>query len=270
MQNQSHNLPFLPKRKLGNTDIELSLIGLGTVKFGRNTAVKYPESFNIPSLDQIISILELSRELGINTLDTAPAYGDSEIKLGKIFKDISISNAIARDNWVIITKAGEEFHNNISTYNFSADYISNSLDNSLRNLNTDHIDIFLIHSDGNDKLIADNDKLWQLLEYRKKQGDIKAYGVSSKTVDNGGLECLKRSDLAMVTYRQDYLDEKPLLDFALENQKGIILKKILNSGHLANTQDCLKFSSSHKAVSSMIIGSINPQHIRNNIASIKD
>lgn len=266
MQNLLHKLP---KRKLGNTNLELSLIGLGTVKFGRNTAVKYPESFTIPSIDQIIKILELAQELGINTLDTAPAYGDSESKLGKIFKE---SSSIFRDNFKIITKAGEEFINNQSNYNFSADFISSSLDKSLKNLNTDSIDIFLIHSDGNDDLIANNDQLWQLLEFRKKQGDIKAYGVSSKTVENGGLECLKKADLAMVTYRKDYLEEKPLLDYALKNNKGIILKKVLNSGHLANNNssatDCLKFSSQHQAVSSMIIGSINPKHIIQNISSL--
>lgn len=262
---------MLSRRKLGNTDIELSLLGLGTVKFGRNTAVKYPTSFDLPDTQHIIKLLDQAKELGVNTLDTAPAYGSSEQRLGNLFKDKH--NNIARQNWVLITKAGEDYTDNISTYNFDADYISNSLDNSLRTLGTDYIDIFLIHSDGSDQEIADNHQLWELLAKRKQQGDIRAYGVSSKTV-NGGLSCLKQADCAMITYRPDYQDEKPLLDYAAENNKGILLKKVLNSGHAAldghnlTTAESLKFSSNHSAVNSMIVGTINMLHLQNNISAL--
>lgn len=253
---------ILPKRKLGSTGLELSLLGLGTVKFGRNTNVKYPEGFEIPSLDKIIELLELAKSLGINTLDTAPAYGDSEQKLGQIFQDNT--NNIKRSDWVLITKAGELYNNNESSYDFSANHINNSINNSLKNLKTDYIDILLIHSNGNDELIANNQDLWKVLEFRKQQGDIKAYGVSSKTV-TGGLKCLEKSDLAMVTYREDYLDEKPLLDYALSHNKGIILKKVLSSGHLPAMQ-ALQFACQAPAVSSMILGTINPDHLKDNIA----
>lgn len=254
----------LRKNIIPNTDINLSLIGLGTVKFGRNTQVKYPHAFEIPSLAKIINLIHLAKDLGINTLDTAPAYGDSEQKLGEIFTDKS--NNINRQDWVLITKAGESFINNQSVYNFSAEYINNSINNSLKNLNTDYIDILLIHSNGSDNLIADNQELWQLLEKRKKQGDIKAFGVSSKTVD-GGLACLRQSDLAMVTYREDYIDEKPLLDYAYNNNKGIILKKVINSGH-NSPKESIRFAKNHPAVSSMILGTINPSHLKENIESI--
>lgn len=255
---------IVPQNKLGNTNITISKLGLGTVKFGRNTQVKYPSSFELPNLNQIIDLLELCKEYGINTLDTAPAYGDAEQKIGQIFKE---NNPINRSDWVLISKAGESFCNNQSSYDFSANSINNSLNSSLKNLNTDYLDILLIHSDGHDQAIANNDELWQLLEYRKKQGDIKAFGVSSKTV-SGGLECLKKSDLAMITYRKDYQNETSLLNYALTYNKGIILKKVLNSGHISadNTAtDCLQYAGSHPAVNSMIIGTINPEHLLNNI-----
>lgn len=251
---------MLPKKLLGDTGLELSRIGLGTVKFGRNTQVKYPQQFKIPSLDQFLAMLSLAQELGINTLDTAPSYGDAENKLGKIFADTT--NNIAREDWVLITKAGEEFYNNQSYYNFNANYINSSIDNSLQILNSDYIDILLIHSDGSDQQLSENDELWEMLEYRKQQGDIKAFGVSSKTVD-GGLACLKRSDLAMVTYRSDYIDEQPILDYAKDHNKGILLKKAFNSGHNTHSE-ALKFSCSHKAVTSIIIGTINPEHLIDN------
>ncbi|MBP9721739.1 MAG: aldo/keto reductase [Gammaproteobacteria bacterium] len=256
----------MPMRQLGSTDLTLSLLGLGTVKFGRNTNVKYPEAFEIPTQDDIIKLLELAKSQGINTLDTAPAYGDSESKLGKIFEN---TPDLARDKWVIITKAGEEHIDNKSNYNFNTNYINNSINNSLKNLNTDYIDILLIHSDGSDLEIAQNDSLWQLLEARKAMGDIRAYGVSSKTVD-GGIKCLERSDLAMVTYRQDHLTEQAVLDYAAHNNKGIILKKVLNSGHDQNPAAALKFSANHPAVTNMIIGTINSKHLLANIKAVSD
>lgn len=258
---------MIKKEILGSTNICISKIGLGTVKFGRDTDVKYPQKFSIPDQNQLIELLELCQKYGINTLDTAPAYGDSEKKLGILFKK---NNSISRENWVIIDKAGEIYDNGQSLYNFSADFINESINKSLKNLSTNYIDILLIHSNGNDQEIADNDKLWQVLEYRKKQGDIKAYGVSSKTI-NGGLACLAKSDVAMITYRKDYQVEKPLLDYAHSHKKGIILKKVLNSGHMTanNTaSDCLKFSASHPAVNSLIIGTINPLHLIENIKAI--
>ena len=91
----------LAKRILGQTGIEVSCLGLGTVKFGRNQEVKYPGTFSLPEDKQITALLDQAKDLGINLLDTAPAYGSSEQKLGRLLKD--------RQDWVICTKVGEEF-----------------------------------------------------------------------------------------------------------------------------------------------------------------
>ena len=90
------------KRPLGNSGLAVSPLGLGTVKFGRNSGVKYPRPFELPSDAQIADLLALAHSLGINLLDTAPAYGASEERLGE---------AIAgnRERWLLCTKAGEEF-----------------------------------------------------------------------------------------------------------------------------------------------------------------
>ena len=91
----------LSTRPLGQTGLEVSSLGLGTVKFGRNQEVRYPNSFSLPSDQEIINLLDLAQSLGINLLDTAPAYGSSEQRIGRL-----LSN---RANWVICTKIGEEF-----------------------------------------------------------------------------------------------------------------------------------------------------------------
>ncbi|HAY54731.1 MAG TPA: aldo/keto reductase, partial [Gammaproteobacteria bacterium] len=63
----------MTRRPLGQTDLLLSPIGLGTVKIGRNTDVKYPEGFELPSDQVVVDLLKLAASLGINCLDTAPA-----------------------------------------------------------------------------------------------------------------------------------------------------------------------------------------------------
>ncbi|HHO58771.1 MAG TPA: aldo/keto reductase, partial [Thiotrichales bacterium] len=66
------------KRPLGATGIDVSVLGLGTVKIGRNEQVKYPEGFEIPDDRAVAGLFEQARSLGINFIDTAPAYGSSE------------------------------------------------------------------------------------------------------------------------------------------------------------------------------------------------
>ena len=89
-------------RPFGNTGINVSPLGLGTVKLGRNEQVKYPNAFSIPDDQQAGELLELARDLGINLIDTAPAYGNSEQRLGALLKG-------QRHEWVICSKVGEEF-----------------------------------------------------------------------------------------------------------------------------------------------------------------
>ena len=144
----------LQKRALGQSGIIVSCLGLGTVKFGRNQEVKYPRSFSLPSDDMILNLLNQAEALGINFLDTAPAYGSSEQRLGRLLQ--------RRQDWVICTKVGEEFITGKSFFDFSGPHIRNSIERSLRNLKTDYLDLVLVHSDGNDIGIIDSTTVWRL------------------------------------------------------------------------------------------------------------
>lgn len=244
---------------LGQTGLKLSPLGLGTVKFGRNVGVKYPKGFDIPDDKALADLLALAKELGINTLDTAPAYGTSEERLGRLLKG-------QRQDWVIIGKAGEEFENGQSVYNFTPEHFEMSLERSLKRLDTDYIDVFLIHSDGKDIENLSDDLIAAMQDF-KSRGLVRAIGASTKTV-YGGIRSLEGMDTAMVTYNPDYLDEKPVLDFALENKKGVLLKKALSSGHNTNIEDAFKFCFDHRAVASAIVGTINPKHLKENVAAV--
>ena len=68
-------------RSLGQTGLIVSRIGLGTTKLGRNTDVKYPKAFALPSDKQVRELLDTALTSGVNLIDTAPAYGASEARL---------------------------------------------------------------------------------------------------------------------------------------------------------------------------------------------
>ncbi len=246
----------LQKRKLGGSGIEVSPLGLGTVKFGRNEGVKYPEKFDIPDEAALADLLALAKDCGINLLDTAPAYGESEERLGRLLGG-------QRQEWVIAGKAGEDFVNGQSVFDFSSKAIEKSLMRSLKRLNTDYLDIFLIHSDGNDMAVL-NDDLIAAMQNFKRSGLVRAIGASTKTLE-GGLKTLESMDVAMITYNQDYRNEEPVLDYAAAHNKGTLIKKALASGHVASPDEAIKFALSHQGVGSLIVGTINPEHLKDNV-----
>ena len=140
-------------RSLGQTGLIVSRIGLGTTKLGRNTDVKYPKAFALPSDKQIDELLDTALRSGVNLIDTAPAYGASEARLGAFVGS-------HRDRLVLSTKCGEQYRNGSSVYDFSTGAITASVEASLRHLHVDHVDILLLHSDGRDiEILTQTDAL---------------------------------------------------------------------------------------------------------------
>ena len=250
----------LPRRMLGDTGIEVSCLGLGTVKFGRNQEVKYPNGFKIPGDREVQSLLQQANELGINFLDTAPAYGCSEQRLGRLLQN--------RQQWIIGTKVGEEFISGKSQYHFDQASVRRSLERSLRDLHTDYLDLVLIHSDGNDMSILDSTDCVETLVDAKHKGLVRAIGLSGKTVE-GGIRALELMDVAMVTFNRTTTGEEAVIEHALANNKGILIKKAFDSGHIARGEDdsrlALEFALGKAGVSSVIVGTINPRHLQSNV-----
>lgn len=252
----------MQKRKLGSTGIEISALGLGTVKFGRNEGVKYPTHFELPDDKSLLNLLSCASDLGINFLDTAPAYGVSEERLGKLLHG-------QRQQWIVATKAGEEFVDGQSVFDFSAMGLVRSVERSLRRLQSEYLDIVLIHSSGEDEHIINEDGVFDTLQRLKEQGKIRAFGMSTKTVA-GGLLAVEHADVVMVTYYPGYTDELPVITHARKNRKGVLIKKALASGHLQQiaTENpvavSMKFIFAEPGVTSVVVGTINTDHLREN------
>jgi len=242
-------------RKISGTDIEVSALGLGTVKIGRDQGVKYPDSFIIPDDRAVSALLAQARELGLNLIDTAPAYGNSEERLGKLLKN--------RPDWVIATKVGEEFQAGQSSFDFSAEHTRASIERSLKRLNTDYLDLVLIHSDGNDEDILMHSDCVGMLKQCKDQGMIRAIGMSTKSLA-GGVLAASLLDVVMITYNMEQRDQA-VLDFASEHGKGVLVKKGLMSGHAGSIEDSMELLFRTKGIDSVIVGTINLGHLAQNV-----
>lgn len=251
----------LQRRLLGRSGIDVSILGLGTVKLGRNQGVKYPASFTLPDDRAARELLTEARRLGINLIDTAPAYGNSEERLGTLLKG-------ERSDWVIASKVGEEFEAGESHFDFSPEHTRLSVERSLRRLATDYLDIVLVHSDGNDEHIIRDLGTLEALANLKQAGKIRAFGMSTKTVE-GGLLAARHCDCLMVTWNLGHREETPVIDQCHRHGAGVLIKKVLDSGHMAEQQgsvaDAFAELFRHPGVSSAIVGTINPEHLRSNV-----
>jgi aryl-alcohol dehydrogenase-like predicted oxidoreductase len=253
-------------RPLGKTGINVSPLGLGTVKFGRTEKVKYPTPFDLPNDKALAGLLDEAKSLGINLIDTAPSYGIAEERLGKILKG-------QRADWVIAGKAGEQFNGGVSHYDFSADGIRASVENSLRALQTDYLDVLLLHATAGDEGLCKDDALLKTLSDLKSSGKIRAVGLSSYSVE-AGLIGAEIFDVLMVGYNLGWRAEEPVINKCAAHTCGVLVKKAFNSGNAVHgtdtdvISDTFKLLFSHSAIASAIVGTINPDHLRENVAKL--
>jgi aryl-alcohol dehydrogenase-like predicted oxidoreductase len=264
---------------LGSSPVEVPPIGLGTVKLGRLARLKYPASqlpASLPSDQSVLELLATAAELGVTLIDTAPAYGIAEQRLGQLLYQVR-----PRDFWVLCTKAGEQFvadaaGNPVSTYDFSAAAITASVERSLAALRTDVLDIVLLHfsSQISDELILNQGEAYETLTKLQRQGKIKAIGASPASLV-AGIQSVQRCQVAMLELSPAESRHRTAITEAATTGCGILIKKALASGHLTTAapsgtapaspdpvQAALRFVLGHAAVSSVVIGTTSPRHLR--------
>ncbi len=269
-------------RPLGSTGLSVSPIGLGTVKIGRNSGVKYPggDGFALPDDDAVRSLVGCAADLGVNLIDTAPAYGTSEQRLGDCLRQNRWFGG--RDRWIVCTKVGESFNTDgSSSFDFSGEGTRASVHRSLRRLGTDRLDVVLVHSDGSDRAIIDNGETLESLAALAEQGTVRTFGISTKTPD-GALHAIQRLSawpgraVVMLTLNPRDRADEPAIDAAHAAGVGVLVKKALLSGHAAAhvggtdpVGACVRFAAGRPGVGSVVIGTSRPEHLRHAIEALR-
>ena len=242
-------------RTIGKTGLVIPPLGFGAFKIGRNQGVKYPGTYELPDQNTVDRLLNSVLDLGCSLIDTAPAYGLSEIRIGKAIGH-------RRDEFVLSTKVGETFADGKTAFDFSPAGIRTSLERSLRNLKTDVLDIVFLHSSGEDRKIMDETETVSILQEFRSRGLIKAIGLSGKTTD-GALQALNWADVLMVEYHLQDLSHAFVIEKAKQKGVDIFVKKGLASGTLP-ADDSIHFVLANPGVTSLIVGSLNFDHFREN------
>lgn len=159
-------------REFAAMELKLSLLGLGTDQLSG----AWGFSFSQESVNRLIGVAE---DQGVNHLDTAECYGDhlSEELIGKAI--------INRDKWIIASKFGHKICDGRKQFSFDCQSVEKQLNDSLKSLQSDYIDIYYFHSGENQHFF--NDDLWSFLNKQVAQGKIRCLGLSYKhgLVKNG-------------------------------------------------------------------------------------
>ncbi|MFC0471529.1 aldo/keto reductase [Halalkalibacter kiskunsagensis] len=212
-------------RKLGKTDLNVSVVGIGTWQYGG----EWGKDFTQKEVDEI---LEKAKELGVNLIDTAECYGDhlSEKLIGKYLKKDN------REDWVVATKFGHHFHESFArTNHWSAEEVIKQLDDSLKALQTDYVDIYQFHS-GNDEAFK-NDDLWTALAKQIDAGKVRHLGISIGSNDNvfqTDLASEVNASVIQVVYnRLDRTPEEQVFPSCERQNLGVLARVPLASGYLS-------------------------------------
>ena len=212
-------------RRLGKTELVVSVVGFGAWQFGGEWGQQFTPA-------EVARLLGRAKEVGINLIDTAECYGDhlSESLIGQTIQN-------DRDSWIVASKFGHKFHSNFErTDHWSASEVRQQLEDSLKALRTDYIDLYQFHSGKNE--VFDNDDLWAMLQKQVEAGKIRHLGISvSSNID--ALHQTERASqvgagaIQVVYNRLDRDPEKDVLPICQEQGLGVLARVPLASGFLS-------------------------------------
>lgn len=204
------------KRALGKTEMQVSEVALGlwglTGAYGPVTEMVFEET------------VKAALKAGVNLFDVAPLWGDSETRLGALVKE-------TRDDVRIMTRAGAQWTDNTLQHRFNIDALEADCEASLKALDTDWVDVWMLHDPGEDVVL--DDKVVELAQRLKAEGMIRAFGVTTSRTDVARAAILKGADVLCMPVHMLHSDDAVDLEFDLEESgTGFIARSPLSHGLL--------------------------------------
>src|SRR5258708_5435466 len=214
----------MEQRKLGNSDLAISIIGIGAWAIGGGN---WEFGWGSQDDDESIAAIHHALDLGINWIDTAAVYG-----LGRSEEVVARALKGVAKRPYVFTKCSRTWDSarNVG-FNLKRDSIRREVEDSLRRLQTDVIDLYQIHWPNPD---LDIEEGWQTMAELKKEGKVRYIGVS-----NFNKNQLKRAQaIAAITSLQPPYSmlrrgvEQDTLPFCKENNISVIVYSPMESGLL--------------------------------------
>ena len=269
----------LPKSILGKTELLVSRLGAGLAEIGFE--------LTLSEVKQAELVLNTALDLGINFLDTSACYGISEELIGRTV-------AHRRAEYVLATKCGH-VAGEYKGEPWTAQTVTDSIDRSLKRLRTDYLDLVQLHSCGVD--VLERGEVIEALLAARDAGKTRFVGYSGDNeaalwaVESGHFDTLQTS-FNLVDQRARF----ELFPKAVEREMGIIAKRPIANAAWSATRSpssyaepyfhraqamtepgpipdapengvllALGFVAAHDEVNTMIVGTKNPAHMRQNI-----
>ena len=266
---------MLPKCTLGRAGLEVTQLGFGTA-----LRLKPEDDFGD---DQAERILNTVLDSGINFIDTAPDYGESEAWIGRFLSQ-------RRDEFYLATKCGcniDADGNRLEPgHLWTADRVRRNMDQSLQRMQTEYVDILQLHNPS----VADVEQgeLIAVLEELKQVGKTRCIGVSSTAPDLMAFAHMGVFDVFQVPYSGLERTHEQMLDRIAEWGAGVIVRGGIAQGGRGKTERwdtweraqlteiaegmsryefILRFTLSHPACHTTIVGTMQMDHLQSNLVA---
>lgn len=286
----------LPTAILGRTGLEVSKLGYGAMEL-RGT-----DHFPRLSPAEASAILNGVLDSGINYIDTSPDYGYSEELIGR-----HISGR--RDEYFLASKCGcpiepaELPHKDRKPHSFTRANIRAGVEQSLRRMRTDCLDVVQFHMSPSKAVLQENDSIAEL-EALKKEGKLRFIGISGTFPELPGQIAMGVFDVFQMPYSLVERDNEALMHSAAQAGAGIVIRGGVARGVIVKDESViddypdflqpgfrarrrrwretevadllqgmtpmefmLRFTISHPDMSTTIVGTANPAHLKANAAA---
>ena len=263
----------LARRTLGRTGLEVTQLGFGAAERG------LPDSADFDA--QAAGVLNAALDAGVNLIDTAPDYGASEERIGRYVGH-------RRREFHLATKCGcniDADGNRLEPgHLWTADRLRSNIDQSLRRLRTDCVDLLQMHNPSVEDV--ERGGLIEALEEIRGAGKARFIGVSSTNPHLAAFVASGAFDVFQIPYSALEREHETMMQEAADAGAGILVRGGISLGHRANEgrqatweragleevaggmsrhEFILRFTLAHPACHTTIVGTTSLDHMRSNL-----
>jgi len=275
----------LEKRTLGRTGLPVTVLGYGAMEL-RGPA--HWRKRDIPE-SQASTVLNGLLDAGINFVDTSIDYGMSEDLIGKFISDRRSEYFLASKCGCVVDAPQAVSREQRTPHDFSRSNIRQGVENSLKRLKTDYLDLLQIHATPSKQMLEDNDSLQEMSDL-KQEGKVRFIGMSGTLPNLRDHIAMGVFDSFQIPYSALEREHEDLITQAEQSGAGIVIRGGVAKGDpdggglggdpwqfwqkagmddllngMTPTQFLLRFTISHPHMHTTIVGTANPDHLADNV-----